>query len=173
MDDRSSKKRLETLNGTRGWLIESLRSHLVPVFIERGFSIAPIATHNEPVDRELLSMLPLGRLCRPTSEGVDLVEIELASRGRAEFRISAGVAPKAGLMTPTGHWAAEELLVGWLGESYEMYSSPWWRSWFSVRSRGAPPTKNDYEKLIVEVAGLSRNSSPPFAAVSWDRICDV
>lgn len=149
MDDSSSKKQLET---PRGWLIESLRLHLVPVFIERGFSMAPIATRSEPVDRELLSMLPLGRLCRSTSEATDLVEIELASRGRAEFRISAGVAPKAGLMAPTGHWAAEELLVGWLSESYEMYSSPRWRSWFSVRPRGAPPTKSDYEKLVVEVA---------------------
>jgi hypothetical protein len=154
MDSSSSKKPRETLNGPRGWLIESLRLHLVPVFIERGFAIAPIATRNEPVDRELVSMLPFGRLCRSTSDFIDLAEIELANRGRAEFRISAGVAPKEGLMTRTGHWAAEELLVGWLSEFYEMYSSPWWRRWFSIRPRQVPRTKTDYEKLVVEVAGF-------------------
>lgn len=83
-------------------LIESLRTHLLPVFTKQGFEVAPLA-HQGPIDREFVLALPLGRLRRTREGEVDLVEIDFAKHRRPAFRVNVGVAPKAGLMTLTRH----------------------------------------------------------------------
>lgn len=99
--------------------------------------------------------LPLGLLRRHREGGVDLIEIEFDRYRRAAFRILAGVAPRDGLMTFTGHCAVEDVFVGWLNEYFAMYAYPrlwaWpclW-GWFSARH-----LESDCEKLALRVAGL-------------------
>lgn len=102
------------------------------------------------------SSLPLGRLRRVREAGrVDLIEFEFARYRRAAFRIMAGVAPKEGLITHTGHWAAEDVYVGWLNEYFTMYDSRWRKKWFFVsRWRHQSLVQGDYEKLALRVAGF-------------------
>jgi hypothetical protein len=124
----------------------------VPLFLDHGFVVAPLV-HRGPVDREFTASLPLGRLRRTRETGVDLVEIEFARYRRAAFRIQAGVAPKGGMMTFTGHWAAEDLYVGWLNEYFEMYASPRRRTWFSVRHwPWQTVVQDDYGQLAQRVS---------------------
>jgi len=86
---------------------------------------------------------------------VDLIEVNFAKYRRAAFRILAGVAPKEGLMTLTGHWAAEDVYVGWLNEYFVMYASPRWRVSFTLwHWPHQSPIQDDYDKLAKRVAGF-------------------
>jgi len=163
------EKRLSTWRARerRRWLVQSLRTHLLPALVNQNFYLAPHVTRG-PVDREFLLMLPLGRLVRRRAQGeVDLLEIEFAPYQVAAFRIVAGVAPAGGLMTFSGHWAAEDLYAGWLDECFVTHARPALRwvfgalgmeelgGWFSVwhwplRS----PTQSDYEELAHRTVDL-------------------
>jgi hypothetical protein len=157
MNYRSSKNVLKSVKQRRDWLIQSLRTHLLPVLIEQGFAVAPaVATgRSGPVDRELALALPLGRLVRHRERGVDLIEIDFRKYRRAAFRIAAGVAPTEGLMTVTGHWAAEDVYVGWLNEFYVMYALPRWQvPFFAWHWTYQSPIQGNYEKLAQRVAGF-------------------
>ena len=144
-------------------LIESVRNNLVPAFTKQGFVVAP-PIRRSPVDREFEQSFPSwGRLIRTREAGVDLVQIQLAKYRRTAFRISAGVAPRAGLMTPQGHRPAEEVAVHWLGEYFETHARPWLRpvlaavgleplgAWFSVWPSRSP-AQDDYDKLARRAA---------------------
>ena len=149
---RSLKKQYASLKEPRDRLVESVRRRLLPLLIEQGFAVAPLVRRG-PVDREVVLSLPFGRLCRHREAGVDLVQIEVARYRRAAFRIMAGVAPQEGLMTFTGHWAAEDVFVDWLDEYFVMYACPWLRIWFSVwHWPHRSPVQADYEKLALRVA---------------------
>ena len=152
---RSLKEKSEDVKQARNWLIESLRMHLLPPLTQQGFESAPLA-HRGPMDRELVLSHPLGRLRRVREEGaVDLVEIQFARYGRAAFRVMAGVAPKGGLMTLTGHWVAEDLYVGWLNEYFVMSASCWRQAWFSVWNwPHQSVTQRDYDSLALRAASL-------------------
>ena len=155
MTGRELQEKSKSLKERRVWLIQSLRTHLLPVLIEQGFAVAPAVApgHSDPVDRELVLGLPLGRLVRRREGRVDLIEIDFRTYRRAAFRIAAGVAPKEGLMTLTGQWAAEDLYVGWLNEFYVMYASPRWQVSFSVwHWPYQSTTQGNYEKLAKRVA---------------------
>jgi hypothetical protein len=157
MSYRSSKNRRTSVKERRGWLIQSLQTHLLPVLLEQGFAVAPAVApgHSGPVERELVLALPLGRLVRHREGGVDLIEIDFRKYRRAAFRIAAGVAPKEGLMTLTGHWPAEDIHVGWLNEFYVMYALPRWRvSFFTWHWPYQSPTQGDYQRLAQRVAGF-------------------
>lgn len=148
------RERYKSVKERRDWLIESLRAHLVPVLVRQGFEIAPL-TARGPIDRELIRSLPLGRMRRSREGGVDLVEVDFARYGRAAFRIFAGVVPRDGLMTFTGHWPAQDVYVGWLNEYFVMYAFPRWRVQFSVWCwPRQSPTQGDYDRLALRVAGL-------------------
>jgi hypothetical protein len=136
-------------------LKQSLRTHLLPVLTNQGFEAAPPVPRG-PVDREFVVSFPLwGRLIRARESGVDLIEIQFAPRRRDAFRINMGVSPKEGMATLKGHWAAEDVLVHWLNEFFEMYASSRWRIWFSVRQPlFRSRTQGDYDKLALRVAGL-------------------
>ena len=151
----------------RDWLIQSVRAHLLPVLIKQGFEVAS-RVHLGPVDREFVLSFPSwGRLTRARESGVDLIEIQFASHGRAAFRVNAGVAPKDGLATPTGHQALEEVGVHRLNEHFETHARPWLRlslralgleplgAWFSVwHWPYQSPTQRDYDELALQVAGF-------------------
>ena len=149
----------------REWMIQSLRTHLIPALTKLGFQVTQ-QIRQTPVDREFEQSFPLwGRLSRTRETGVDLVEIQLANYQRAAFRINAGVAPTAGLTTPAGHRPAKELAVHWLNEYFETHARPWLRpflsrvgleplgAWFSMWPSRSP-AQGDYDKLATRAAGL-------------------
>jgi hypothetical protein len=156
---RSSKEKLRSLNQARDWLIKSLKKRLLPVLIERGFSVAPL----------VVMALPTKTSCRASPWGIcvagekreDLIEVQFARYRSAAFRIVAGTAPKDGLMILGEHCAAEDVSVDWLNVVFEMYAYPrlwaypWDWGWFSVwHWPGQSPVESDYEELALRVAGL-------------------
>jgi hypothetical protein len=139
----------------RLWLIQSIRTHLLPAFANRGFHAAP-RVNRGPVDPEAAVTFPdWGRFIRARNSAVDLIEVQLAQYGGAAFRINMGVAPGSGMMTLTGHWAAQDILVHWLDQFLEVYAIPRWRVWFSMRPRlYRSRTQTDYDELALRVAQL-------------------
>ena len=160
MSYRSSKHGLKSVKERRDWLIQSLRTHLLPPLIEQGLAVAPAVAlgHSGPVDRELVLTLPLGRLVRHREGGMDLIEIDVHKYRRTAFRIAAGVAPKKGWLTVTGHWAAEDVYVGWLNEFYVMYVLPRWQvSFFAWHWRFNPRLRATMKNLRCEWLDLSQS----------------
>lgn len=147
-------------------LVQSVRAHILPVFIQHGFSVAP-RVRSGSGERKSADTFPFElRRARPDG-GVDLVEIQFMTYQRAVFRINAGVAPKEGMMTVTGHRPAEEVCVHWLNEYFETRARPWLRpglralglepigGWLSLGFwRFRTPAQSDYDKLALRVAGF-------------------
>jgi hypothetical protein len=144
----------QILRRRREWLIQSIRSHLLPVFFQHGFVVAPLTGGPpDPDDRKYLDIFPLGELRRARpGVGVDLIRIQFAAYRRAAFRIHAGVALSEGRM--------------WANEFFETHARPWLRPslralkveplgvWFSLWPRSfRSAAKADYEKLVARVAG--------------------
>ena len=149
-----SRHRALEVKKDRDFLIQSIRTHLLPAISRQGFRVAP-ELRRGPTDRESTLTFPFGHFVRARGEGVDSVEIQLAPYRRAAFRISAGVAPKEGMMTLTGNWPAEQVCVHWLNEFFVMCPSPRWRTWFSLRFWWLrTPFQSDYDKLALRVAGF-------------------
>jgi hypothetical protein len=140
----------------RDLLIESVRAHILPVFVQQGFTAVPRTVPRGPVERKYVDIFPFGEMRRARSDGgVDLVEVQFKTYQRAAFRINATAVPKEGMMTAGGHRTAEKIHAGGLHDHFEMYSSPRWWNWFSLwfwwfRS----PVKGDYESLALRVAGF-------------------
>jgi hypothetical protein len=152
----ASEKRQKELNVKehRDLLIQSIRAHLVPAILRQGFEIAR-SVQRGPIDRASEASFPFEQLVRTRGAAVDLAEIQFAPHRRAAFRINAGVAPKEGMMTLTGHWSAEEICVHWLNEFFEMYASPRWGAWFALWGwRFRTPRQSDYDKLALRVCAL-------------------
>ena len=83
----------------RDLLVERVRTHILPIFIQQGFAATP-RVHSGPVDRKSADIFPFDLLRRiRLDEGVDLVEIQFMTYQRAAFRINACAAPKEGMMT--------------------------------------------------------------------------
>jgi hypothetical protein len=154
-------------NEGRDVLTQSIQRHLMPVLMKQGFEVARPEELTGIADRDyLLSFPPWGRLMRPRESGVDLVEIQFAKHGRAAFRINAGVAPKEGMTTWTGHRAAENLHVHWLERYFESHARPWLRpglralgleplgEWFSVWHWTPRTTQQDFKKLALKAASI-------------------
>lgn len=139
---------------SRGWLIESLRKHLVPAFEELDFEVVPL-TDEEAASGEFQRAFPLGRLRRASPRGFDLVEIQLDKYDPA-FRLNFGVAPEGGIDHPMGHVGQNDIRVGDLGRSFEAYSWPLFRRWFRLSRFGSPKTKVDYENLVTDNLGIVR-----------------
>ena len=168
MKPPSSGTRLRARNSAakqrRDWLVDSLRAHLLPAFTNHGFVVAPLKELDEPIDRDYLLCFPQwGRLLRYRDSVVDLVEIQLASQGRAGFRINSGVAARDGLTTWAGHRSPEQMGVHFLEEWFESDARPWltqlnllpFGTWFSVwRWPWRPPNRNDYEAVVLRAAGI-------------------
>jgi hypothetical protein len=149
-------------------LVESVRTHLLPAFIQRGFTVAP-SVRDKPTDRKYAGTFPFGQLRRTRPDGgVDVVEIQFSTYQRAAFRINAGVAPKDGLVTLIGHRPVEEVAVHGLKEYFETHARPWLRpglralgleplgEWFSLLFwRLRSPKQAEYDTLAVQVAALA------------------
>jgi hypothetical protein len=157
LKDRAQSRRAKErkLIKYRDLLLESVRIHILPVLIQQGFTVTR-RVHGGPVDRKSVDIFPLGEMRRVRPDGgVDLVEIQFKIYQRAAFRINATAVPKEGMMTAGGHRTAEELHAGGLHDHFEMYASPRWRGWFSLRFwRFRSPVQGDYEKLALCVAGF-------------------
>jgi hypothetical protein len=158
MASRDKFKTLKTkerkLRKHKDLLLQSVQGHILPFFIDKGFAVGP-QSKTAALDRKSASTFPFElRRVRPDA-GVDLVEIQFMTYQRAAFRINAGVAPREGLMTATGHWPAEEVCVHWLSEFFEMYASRRWRRWFCLWLwRFRTPLQSDYDKLALRISGF-------------------
>jgi hypothetical protein len=150
---RARKEKGQKLRKHRDLLVESLRTHLLPVFTQQGFALAP-RVHRVANDRKTAGIFPFESLRRArTDGGVDLVEIQLMTYGGAVFRINACAVPKEGLMTVGGHRNPDELEAGGLHDHFEMYACPRLLIWFSLRFWSLrPPVESHYEKLALRVA---------------------
>ena len=126
-------------------LVRSVRMHLLPLFVQQGFVVAPRRVPRGLVDRKCKDIFPLGEMRRARPDGgVDLVEIQFKTYQRAAFRINVTAAPKEGMMTAGGHRTVEELHAGGLHDHFETHARPWLRpllralriepvgEWFSV-----------------------------------------
>jgi hypothetical protein len=164
---RARRARNKKLKGHKDFLRESVRTLLLPAFIDRRFAIAP-RVHGEATEQKSLNTLPFGLLRRPRADGgVDLVEIQFSSYQRAAFRINACPVPKDGMMTAAGHRFAEELEAGGLHDHFETHARPWLRpalralrieplgQWFSLSLRCfRSPKQAAYDKLALRVAAI-------------------
>jgi len=129
----------------------------LPEFQRRGFEIVSLPQPRRgPVDRQFVVSFPFGRLRRASDRGFELVEVQLAPRGRAAFRLNFGVIPEVGVATPNGQVTVEDAMVGWwLDEYYGLYSCPRFRTWFSVPHWPfRKVTESDYEALIEHLIEL-------------------
>jgi hypothetical protein len=93
----------------RRWLVSAIRERLLPEFTRSGFEVLPLPeSRDSPPDRQLIASRPFGRLRRRSTKGdFEYVEIQVAPRARAAFRLSIGVAPSEGTEGMFGHIAAE------------------------------------------------------------------
>src|SRR5581483_3024158 len=129
----------------RKWLLRSIELHLLPAFVQQGFTQEPQNAHEPPIDRRRTLAFPLNDLVRMRESAVDTVRIQFAPYRFNAFRINATTRPKKD--------------DGWPISRFEMYAFPrlfalWWWSWFSVnRWPFRAPNQADYEKLALRVAG--------------------
>jgi hypothetical protein len=151
---QSRRTKYRKLKKHRELLLESVRTHILPAFVQRGFS-GSARKHFGLVDRKYLDALPFELFRRARSDGgIDLIEVQFMTYKRASFRINACAVPKEGMMTVGGLRPAEELDAGGLHDHFEMYEFPRWWIWFSLwfcclRT----PERSDYDKLALRVAG--------------------
>jgi hypothetical protein len=136
-------------------LVQSVRTRILPVFLQQRFSMIPRANRG-PFDQKNAQTFPFDLLRRSSpGGGVDLVDVQFMTFQRPAFRINACAVPKDGLMTLGGHRSADELEAGGLHEHFEMYAFPRWRMWFSLRFwRFRAPVQLDYDKLAMRVTDL-------------------
>lgn len=142
----------------RRWLVEAIRSQLIPEFLARGFELAPFPRAKQgPTDREFLASFPFGRLRRSVEHGFEQIEIQLAPRSRAAFRLNFGLIPSGGVKGVLGHIAADDAGVHSLPERFALYSCPFFSLNFSVRrwlwSR-REGTEDEYRALVARVVEL-------------------
>jgi hypothetical protein len=91
--ERKAKRRKDLL-------VESVRTHLLPALLQRGFEAVPVEASGS-VGRKSVSTSPFRRLWRRCPDGgIDQVEIQFSTYERAAFRINACAVPKEGMMTP-------------------------------------------------------------------------
>lgn len=55
MSYEALKAKWKDVSQARGWLLESLRTQLLPLLIQEGFALAPLSGHG-PADREFPSI---------------------------------------------------------------------------------------------------------------------
>lgn len=142
----------------RRWLVEAVRSQLIPEFLARGFELAPFSRAKQgATDREFVVSFPFGRLRRSVDRGFEQVEIQLAPHGRAAFRLNLGLIPFGGVEGILGHIAADDAGVHALPERFTLYSCPFFSLNFSVRrwmwSR-RERTEDEYRALVARVVEL-------------------
>lgn len=128
----------------RKWLLKSIESHLLPAFIQRGFTQEPRKALNPPIDRRYSLAFPLSNRVRIRESVTETVTIQLAPYRLNAFRINATTRPKEDGTRPFVR--------------FEMYAFPrffmfgWW-SWFCVRPRPfRSSTQEDYDRLALRVA---------------------
>ena len=139
---------------SRRWLSDSIRKHLIPAFLHRGFHLVPLNGHDAERG-EIRSIFPFGRLRRETVGGYEMIEIQFDKHGRAAFRLNIGVAPTAGIEHAAGPVAQEDIWMHFLDRYGEVYHFPLLRRWFSLwcwERRTA--TESDFDALVKGVAEL-------------------
>lgn len=145
---------LKSQNQRRRWLVDAIRTTLIPEFIRRGFEVH-LYSKQDGVDRELISSLPFGFLRRSCERGIEQIEIQLDPREYdAAFSLNIGVVPIGGLESLRGHIAAEDVFVTWLDEFFVLYSRPGSSRPFAVRRKWWQTKETshaDYQTLINEV----------------------
>lgn len=139
----------------RQWLIKSINAMLLPSLRQHGFEVVPLSDEDAR-SSDIRTAFPFGRLRRMSQRGFDLVEIQLDKRGGAEFRLNVGIAPPDGIEHfISGHVAQEDIWVGYLDQSYEVYKCPRLWMWFRVfHWPGRAVTKSNFDELVASVVEL-------------------
>jgi hypothetical protein len=162
---KSRRAREREAKRRKDLLVESVRTHLLPALIQRGFEAARLV-YVDPVDPKSVGTFSFGLLRRARPDGGLDLEIQFMTYQRAAFRINACAVPKGGMMTVGGHQTAEELFAGGLHDHFETRARPWVRpalrvlrleplgEWFSVWHWPLRSPKADYDKLAMRVAGI-------------------
>lgn len=147
----------ETLNFGKRWVRDGVKQWLIPEFERLGFVTTPVSS-------DLKRDYPFGTLRRSRGGLVDIVEIDFFHpRGDPAFRIFLASLP-AGPWTYGGQiFRNEDVLTGWLPESYQM---PRDLRWFRVkRWPWSPlPTQADYERLAKRVARMVPEAEAAFTS---------
>lgn len=141
-------------NPNRRWLVDAIRSDLIPAFESRDFLVVPFPTAS---DRELRLHHPFGRLRRVTPAGFDIAEIRLVGRAQPHFSVSFGAVPATGIRGLLGESiSAEDVLVHWLSTVGSLYEDPKRQRGFAIRRWfwQAAPTDADYLALVRGVVPL-------------------
>jgi hypothetical protein len=135
----------------RQWLRKAVNRHLLPAFEQRGFTIMPLGK-DEASDRESRSAFPFGRLRRPSPQGFEVVEIQMA-RYSAAFSFNIAVVPKEGY--PPSWGQGGEFPVTWFEDWYEFHRWPRVSRGFSVhRWPWQTVTQADYDALVKRIVDL-------------------
>jgi hypothetical protein len=140
----------------REWLLQSLRTHLIPALVQRGFaSVSPLP--HGPIDREYKATFPLGSFVRKRAGSIDFIQIQMAPYRADYFRMNAGVRSSEGLATENGCQVFDPSRAVW-SLRFEMLARPrlWWFwpwSWFTVRTWFGQPASAHYDRLAMRVAG--------------------
>jgi hypothetical protein len=148
-DDKRRQTAAHELKEHRALLVESVRRYVLPGFIQLGFEVTKARGSSDHI-------FPLGHLGRERPDRtVDLAEIQFMTYRRAAFRINLCAVPREGIMTLGGRRSADETDAGGLHDHFEMYASPRWRLWFSLRFwRLRKPKEAEYENLAQSVVAM-------------------
>jgi hypothetical protein len=124
----AKKRRKKSL---RSILLREVRDRLSKVFVEKGFSAAPLRP--DELGTQLEQAFPLGRLRRRRGDELDIVELQFDAHGQPEFVINFGTAPKEGVTMSWGfHMDQESACVSGLPDGYRLYSSSFRKRWFKL-----------------------------------------
>ena len=128
----------------RQWLLGSIKTLLLPEFIQRGFVVTPLE------DGEMKSLQPFGRLRREKSGCIDLIEVKIHKYHYA-FSVGLGRIPPEGAIRDGRH--LERGLVKKLGDiDMHYWTSPKFSLGYGFFSVWHWPWKKvtvvDYEDLV-------------------------
>lgn len=137
---------------SRQWLIDALRTRLLPALEGQGFVQHPLVGEDAR-STEIRTSFPLGQSRRARAGGHDLVEIQLDRR--PAFRLNLGVAPDAGILHAAGPVARDQIWVHYLPRYFELYQHPLFRRWFAMgRWSRAGAKAEDYAALVDRAVAL-------------------
>lgn len=135
------------------WLYKNIVNILIPALQDMGFEWKRQRAARE-VGREIVLGMPFGSLRRRNKNSIEIVEIHLRKRDRSFFNLHIGLCPIEGARDylQGEHYDVEDIMTGYLEESWAMSSCPKFYMHFGFRFKSLRDiTEADYEKLVRRV----------------------
>lgn len=151
----------------KGWLLDSIRTQLLPALYEQGFETIEF---NAEEQKELRSTMPFGRLRRERGEIVDLAEIVLGRYGEPSFRVDFGSCPSTGFRHEVvGFVSASQAWSAHLPRHFSLYQIPILRRPFKVwRWPRKQVKEEEVIALVTKVTAIALKEIED--ALRYDRI---